>query len=326
MTSDTRTSDDIERDIVDERAQMSNSFNNLQKKFSVDSIVNDLGDMLRDQGGELGRSISRTVGRNPAAIVLVGVGLAWLFLGHDRNRFGHAKKQQADQKPDHLDASAKSAKLKQQKMLTDRPSNGLSNGVMGAARNGASAVGTAISDAAHSVDHAAPDLTERVSDGLDTLSDDAKAGMVSVKRAAHEARRSSEAMMNKGARAASHFFNEQPLVVGALAMALGAAIGGILPHSKIEDDAMGNSSDHLFAGAQVMFREERDKAIATLKVAAADVKNEVSGVGSDLADLLPDGKTVGNVIVDRVSDAATRVFDHATGKVVGDQQLDRSQA
>ena len=80
MTNDTRTADEIERDIEEERARMSGTINELQKKFSVEAIVSDLGAMFRGQG-EVARSISQTIGRNPAAVALVGVGLAWLFLG-----------------------------------------------------------------------------------------------------------------------------------------------------------------------------------------------------------------------------------------------------
>jgi hypothetical protein len=93
MTNDTRTSDDIERDIVAERAQLSDTINDLKEKFSVDAIFNDIGDMFRGHGGDLGRSLSNTVGRNPAAVVLVGVGLAWLFIGQGRKHSADAPEQ-----------------------------------------------------------------------------------------------------------------------------------------------------------------------------------------------------------------------------------------
>jgi hypothetical protein len=89
MTHDTRTADEIERDIQRERAQMSDSINNLQEKFSVDSIVNDLGNMFRAQGEDLSRTFSQTVGRNPAAVALVGVGLAWLIIGQNHGEDDH---------------------------------------------------------------------------------------------------------------------------------------------------------------------------------------------------------------------------------------------
>ena len=41
MTNDTRTADDIERDIEAERTRMSGTINELQRKFSVEGIVSE---------------------------------------------------------------------------------------------------------------------------------------------------------------------------------------------------------------------------------------------------------------------------------------------
>ena len=361
MTNDTRTSDDIERDIVDERAQMSDTINDLQKKFSVDTIVNDLGHMFRDQGGDLSRSITQTVGRNPGAVVLVGVGLAWLFLGQDRNLSTSGAERQSgrdaghrrtlagsghgDRRPQRNEWSTEGPSAEgnrywygDDQMSRDRRSQGRrsgsqnptdiddnSNGVIDSLRSGASAVSGAVSGAAGDLGDAAMQLTERLSHGLEDFSEEAKSRVVSARRAAHDARLSSAAVMNRGSRLASSFFEDQPLVAGSLAVALGAAIGSALPHSRIEDDVLGESSDRLFAEAEAVFREEQDKAMAVAGTAAADLKGEIGNVGSKLADLLPEGKTVGDVVVDHAADAATRVMDGAMGEA-GQQNQGRRES
>lgn len=353
MTSSTRTSDDIERDIVDERNHMSDRINDLQKKFSADAIVTDLGAMVRGQGSDIARVISDVVSRNPAAVVLVGVGLAWLFLGQgskvshgtparpsDHSHGGGTDRSAHDNRDDaalrkddqywYRDGH-RSADSQHQERGTKGWGKGTSaagegsQDLSGSIQKAASSVGHAVSDAAGALSRTASDLTERLSDGLGDLSEEAKARVMSARRAAHEARLSSTEVMKRGSRTASGIFEDQPLVVGALAVALGAAIGGALPRSKIENDTMGDSSDHLFAEAQALFREERDKAKAAAKMAASDVKDEIKDMGSDLAELLPDGKTVGGVIVDRASDAATRVFNHAAENV-GHEKPDQSRS
>ncbi|MFN4156213.1 MAG: DUF3618 domain-containing protein [Paracoccaceae bacterium] len=340
MTNDTRTSDDIERDIREERAQMSDSINSLQQKFSVDAIVTDIGSMFRAQGGDIGRAVTQTVGRNPAAVALVGVGLAWLFLGQnrggstgDRNdrwndqagrgsyepsqrrvgptiRSGNESTRDPDQHWYDTDQTARRRQTKGRGPGGDRR-NEMADGMLGAAHS----MRSAVSEAATDFGTAASDLTDRLSHGLDDLSEEARSRVVAARRAAHDARLASAEAMETGTRAVTGFFEDQPLVVGALAVALGAALGGVLPHSKIEDDTMGDSSDRLFAEAQTLFHAEREKAMAMARTAAADVKGEIKDAGSDLASLLPEGKSVGEVIVDRAAGAATRVYDHATGDI-----------
>ena len=135
--------------------------------------------------------------------------------------------------------------------------------------------------------------------------------MLAARRAAHEARIASQDALKRGGRAATNLFEDQPLVIGALAIALGAAVGGALPNSRLEDDTLGASSDRLFADAQKVFFEERDKAVAVLKSAAGEVQASVKDTGAELAKLLPEGKSAGDVIVEHVSEAAAQVADTA---------------
>ncbi|MBQ2260035.1 MAG: DUF3618 domain-containing protein [Loktanella sp.] len=299
MTSNTRTADQIERDISKERSALSDTLHDLQDKFSVKTIVNDIGDMVRDQGGDLGRAVSDTVARNPAAVVLTTVGLAWLFLGQGnkprRARTPASDYDWSDQGRGHR--AAKSVDIDDDTMWQ------------------------MISHSAATVSDKASELKERLTHGLEDLSEEAKARVLAAREAAHDARQASQEAMQKNTRRASDFFDEQPLVAGALAVAVGAAIGGLIPHTRLEDDTLGATSDKLYADAQALYREERDKVRAAAKVAVADVKDEVRKAGDDLQDMLSEGKNVGDVIADRTADAAKRVIDHATdateGKPVG---------
>lgn len=345
MTNETRTADDIERDIAEDRAEMSGTINDLQRKFSVEGIVSDLGAMFRDQGGDLGRSITATVGRNPAAVALVGVGLAWLVLGQGRGPAVAGGRYSRDAayggnwgRP--LAAGRGQTALRESEnswfddggmVYSQKPRHDpnapteSATGIMGSLRNGADAVVGAVSGAAGAVRDAAMDLTDKLSSGTDGLSDEAKARVLAARRAAHEARVASQDALRQGRRVASNLFEDQPLVMGALAIAVGAAVGGLLPHSQIEDDTLGANSDRLFADAQKVFREERDKAMAVIKAAASEARDALKDTGADLAELVPDGKTGGQVIVDHIANAAARVSNTAKGEaarqgLLGDRQ------
>ncbi|PZX38025.1 uncharacterized protein DUF3618 [Roseinatronobacter thiooxidans] len=334
MTHDTRTADDIERDIENERAQMSDTINDLQQKFSLDAITDDLGHMVRDLSDDFGRTISRTVGRNPAAMVVVGAGLAWLVLGANRNVSGSHGAARASRPrnfaqrggtPDQFAPDDEDSWFDDGQVRRSRQDQGTTHsnanpdgatGMMERARH-------AVSDTAEGIGDKASDLADRVSHGLEDLSDTAKARVISARRAAHDARAASEAAMNRGTAAAKDMFRDQPLVAGALAMAFGAAVGGMLSHTRLEDDTLGAHSDQLFRDAQDVYREERDRAIAVVKGVARDVRDEFSDIGSDLKSeahaVMPDDKSVADVVVDRASEASKRVYDSAKDNAAASQ-------
>ena len=328
MTTDTRTPEDIERDIEHERARMAGTINNLQQKFSVDGIVRDVGRMFQDQGGEMGQTIRRTLGRNPAALAVVGVGLAWLLMGKSSNgadrdqeprKYGFARaSDQWDQ-----DAMPKAKRAGDQPYhdgdrywFGDPPEDSRirsssKDGMMASIRSGAASVAETVSDAASGLRDRASDLTDRLMHGTDGLSDEAKDRVAAARRAANDARIAAGSAMQRGQKAATSMFDDQPMVMGAIALALGAAVGSALPRSQVENDTLGDTRDRLFDEAQTVFREERAKAMSIFATATDTAKDAMKDAGSDLANLLPEGKTVGNVIVDHVTDVANRVVDSA---------------
>ena len=68
MTSDTRSPEEIERDIERERAGLSNTLDDLQDRFSVETMARQVSDQFREHGGEIGRSVTEAVKRNPVAV------------------------------------------------------------------------------------------------------------------------------------------------------------------------------------------------------------------------------------------------------------------
>lgn len=342
MTIEHRSADEIERDIERERAEMSGTLNALQDKFSVNAIVSDLGSIFRGQGGQLGRSISQTVGRNPTAVALVGVGLAWLVIGQSRGPVTGASTRSSSGRPGRpnpaynpkSDSRASPTRREDNLPMHDgdrywfndygseanrqphseaSPQRGQddADGIREALRHGAKSVAVSVSDAAGSFRDTAVDLTERLLSGTEGFSHEAKERILSARRMAHDARVTSQAVVHRSGRAAYNMFEDQPLIVGALAVAVGAAIGGVLPNSQVEDETLGVERDRLFAEAQRVYFDEREKAMAVLKTAAIEVRDVARDAGAGLADLLPDAKSAGEVVVGHVADAATRVADSA---------------
>ena len=79
--SDTRTPDEIERDIERDRAKLGHTVDELQDRFSPDRIMREVTRGLSEHGQDIGEAITQSVKRNPVALAVTGIGLAWLVSG-----------------------------------------------------------------------------------------------------------------------------------------------------------------------------------------------------------------------------------------------------
>jgi len=119
----------------------------------------------------------------------------------------------------------------------------------------------------HDVSDTASDLAHRAGDRVEHLARDARmTGRRVVRRAGHEFERA-EAGFERTMR-------ENPLALGAVALAVGAAVGLSLPHTAKEDELMGQAKDRLFDRAE-------DVAHGVLETATEKVEELGGKMGSD---------------------------------------------
>jgi hypothetical protein len=80
--------------------------------------------------------------------------------------------------------------------------------------------------------------------------------------------------------------DEQPLVLGALGFALGAALGAGLPSTQREDELMGEARDQMMHRAQELGEEQLDKAkhVASAAGNAALDQAHQEGMSQERAD------------------------------------------
>lgn len=189
---------------------------------------------------------------------------------------------------------------------------------------GASAAGSTLSGAAASARDAVSGAVHSAADtaqgGLHSLSDAASRGGAAVSsagqdlsdaagRAMHDARDAAYRAGDAAYRGASHAgrgayrmgrrarrsfldtLQEEPLIVGAVALAIGAAIGASLPPTRQEDELLGEARDRLRDDAYAYGRDAVDKAghVAeeTYKAASQEAENKglmPSGEGETLAE------------------------------------------
>ena len=85
----------------------------------------------------------------------------------------------------------------------------------------------------------------------------------------------------------SHMMDEQPLLVGAMGIALGAALGALLPRSDTEDRLMGDARD----SAARSLKDRASEAYDEVRHTAEDMAASVQRQGQESSQSMQDGRT-----------------------------------
>jgi len=117
----------------------------------------------------------------------------------------------------------------------------------------------AAAGAAQTVRSGTKAISSRIAEGTEHLSQDARQRVLAAREAALAAGRTTARAARRGQSSATALFARQPLVVGALAVALGAIIGGSLPRAKPGRKPDPDKRDELIARAERILDEEVHK-------------------------------------------------------------------
>ncbi|WP_299740896.1 DUF3618 domain-containing protein [uncultured Roseobacter sp.] len=358
MTNETRSPKEIEREIEERRSDLTSNLEDLQDKFSIDTVVRQISDQFREHGGDMVHSIANQVKSNPIPLALTGVGLAWLMFGSsqqpqprryasddvDDDRYSSADREFRRSREDrslpytppttyHAGRSASQPSWARDdddnsSSIGDRLSSGAeimketAKGATRSAKDGLAGAGASVGDAASSAKSIAGDAAQsakqslfnagsRIAEGTETLTEEGRKRVIVARQKAVEMRRSAARSMNQGTDAAADFYDQQPLVVGALALAVGAALGGALPRTNTEDDLMGAQSDDLFDQAERIFEEEKAKTLSVADTAMEEVKDIAAETKADIDSGARGDKSAVEAIGDKANNAAERVADKA---------------
>ena len=393
MTSDTRSPQEIERDIEREREGLTDTLDELQDRLSVESFARQVSDQFREHGSDIGRSVSQAVKRNPVALALTGVGLAWLMLGDKDDRRGsydHRRDYDDDRYRDarvtRIDRSRRDAgtlgpqpgdpakpyysgRYREDDLPSwarnpanyddDQPGVGdrLKDAASGARKtagdaassvadttrkagaavsdsakklgDSASSAGKSVSDSVSSAASTAADraaaLRERLAEGTENLTEEARNRVIAARERAIEARDAAMEYGRQGRERAADLYEEQPLVAGALAVAVGAALGAALPRSRTEDRYLGEQSDTLMAEAERIFAEEKEKLSKVASAATDEAKKIAEETKAD-ADKAAPGGSLTDAVAEKAKSSGKRVADAAKDEAkkqnVGDVKAD----
>ena len=339
-----RSSAEIERDVEDTRARLAGTLGELRDRASPGQLFEQALDYAKQSGGaDLARNLGASVRDNPLPLLLIGAGIGWLMLSDRRSGTGGGGadgRQQLALPPPSGMGRPTSVKVYPTGPRSDaldedggpsaaqRAAEALS-GAKNRAGEAASAVGDSVSGAASPVGEAANSTYRAVADAAGSAAESVGSNASSTARQVVEAGRGAREQFGQlgdsTRQGLGWLVREQPLVLGAIGLAVGAAVGALLPGTETEDRLMGETRDDLAERARATAEEgleqakgavgehvERvkdrvggtdvsggaDRAGAALGETAREVREAVRGVARDVAEqakgaVNPDAKSTG---------------------------------
>ena len=146
-----------------------------------------------------------------------------------------------------------------------------------------------------------------------TASELGKSAADSLSGAANSAVASLAKMSGQGRQAASDLFKQDPLVLAALGMAVGTAIGAMLPQTEIENEQLGSYRDQLLDSAEDMLDKGVEAAKDVAGKAYATAKREADSERLKGGDMTVAEK-VGEVVKSVAKETEPEIRDRLGGK------------
>lgn len=332
---------EIEREVREERAHVEQTLDAIQDRLSPGQLVDQAVTYIRTSGGsDFVRNLGDSVRQNPIPIALIGVGLAWMMFASSRGEGYRSSTYWGDDDLDEYEDEYEADYYARTgyETGTEYPDGGeastATSGLHEAASEGehgpswgerAKATAAGARERADELRRRARETAAGAKSSVGGIGSRARRaaseagarvggmGARARERMAHAGHDLSERAGQTGAyarqygdRARQGFLytlNEQPLVLGAIGLAVGAALGSILPRSEREDRLMGGASDRLKEQAEELSREEIAKAKAAARSAYDAAIDE-----ADKQGLTPEGgreaMAAARQKVERVAEAA----------------------
>ncbi len=243
MTAETTA--ELEREAEARRAELNRTADSLKDRLSPGQMIDEIvGYLDRSDSSMALRNLKTQVRDNPLALALIGGGLAWLFAGPTaRDQLSHQTSRHAS----HGGTGGQSVGGRATNASHTLGQAGHS--MSSATRNAASGVGQAASSATGAVGDAWQGATHAVADGASATADAAR----------HYAGSASSGF--------SELLEREPLVVGALGVAVGAALGALMPTTRLEEKNLGPLAE-----------KAREETAALAKQAASTAQRAVDAV------------------------------------------------
>lgn len=251
--------DRLEADVNASRHRLNDTLSALGSKLSPGQMLDEVLGLAQGQAGQFTAKLGRQVRDNPMPTLLIAAGVGLLFM---QNRQGH----QVDADEWRHETSYRS--LEEARWATPR-NTGESDGAYNERVHAAYAKALDLKQMAGEAAHDFKARVEKTVEGVQRRAADLRDRVSSVASDASHFAKDQAQRLGQRASDARHrvedLYQDTPLAVGAIALAVGALIGSATPLTDTERDGLGDVAD----------RAAR---------AGADLANRAANVGADLAE------------------------------------------
>jgi Protein of unknown function (DUF3618). len=311
--SDSTRAETLEREIEQDRRRIEERIDAIQAKMSPGQLLDEaLAYAKASGGGEYVANLGTAMKTNPVPVALMGISMAWLMANPGASR---AASVTQDEEPDYPLAPVRGTVRRvgpvqmegtshyshftdeggsRFKALTDETGRRAGHFIDSTGktyRGFADATGRQmhdIRDEAGKLFDEASGWAARTWGRVTSSASRATSSVVGGARSASSGAMSGAASAGGSMRNyATHMnesllkhFQDQPLIGGALAFALGAAIGAALPNTRREDEAMGEMAE----GVREQLSTKASDAMNKAEEVASDVYGKAAAVAAEVHD------------------------------------------
>lgn len=310
MTSETTL--DLERKAERVRDDIADTTDHLRAKMSPGQLVDEVMGHLKDgSGSEFVSNLKHQVRDNPLALALIGSGLAWLTMGDGAKTSGRRVRREVaprngaalDPVSTHGGLATSSHASPASSHLGDDKDHAASSKTRDALAKG----GAGLKSAATTTRDAASGAIHEASDRLHQAGD-------AVRHGAHDLRDRGSEWVDTVESKFLDVLEREPLVIGALGVAVGAAIGAMLPSTRLEEEKLGP--------ARAAASEKVDEVASSAVSAARDVASDAYEAAKDEADRHGLGK--GRPVAEKLGEVAKAAAHQTT--MTSEEKLDADRS
>lgn len=289
----TRSPEEIEREVEATRGEIDRTVEALKEKMTPRNIANEMmGSVRNSRTGQRAVRLGHQAQDNAVPLALIGAGLAWLYFSNRSS--SHETRTYVEYDTDYAGAPESGYLGAEYEPDSSSRTGALRQKARGLAGDARHAIGERADRARQAAASARDSLSTTASNAAQrarTMADGAR------ERAVHYGHRAEETFMET--------LDREPLIIGALGVAVGAAVGAALPSTPVEDRYVGPLRDRALDEGKTRAREGLRQAKEVARATAQTLKQEAQTQG--LTDV--------NGLVDKVKDVARAGADTAKREV-----------